>query len=127
MIREGKNSKDRVVPIGTTVCELLQSYLTGIRPEWINAKKDRHLFLNRFGHGMHPMAVWHIVRKSRAAANIEKKVSPHTFRHSCAQLRHLQELLGHASIETTQFYTRLTVSDLKEAHSRYHPREQDRP
>lgn len=134
MIREGKNSKDRVVPIGQTVCELLQSYLTGIRPDWINAKKDRHLFLNRFGHGMHPMAVWHIVRKSRAAAQIEKPVSPHTFRHTCAthmlqagaQLRHLQELLGHASIETTQVYTRLTVSDLKEAHSRYHPREQDR-
>lgn len=134
MIREGKNSKDRVVPIGPTVCELLQSYLTGIRPDWIGAKKDRHLFLNRFGHGMHPMAVWQIVRKSRAGAKIEKPVSPHTFRHSCAthmlqagaQLRHLQELLGHASIETTQIYTRLTISDLKEAHTRYHPREKER-
>ena len=75
-----------------------------------------------------------LVRKSRAAANIEKPVSPHTFRQSCAthmlqagaQLRHLQELLGHASIETTQSYTQLTISELKEARNRYHPRGKDR-
>jgi integrase/recombinase XerD len=86
----------------------------------------------RWSIGSERQHVWQIVRKSRAGARIEKQVSPHTFRHSCAthmlqagaQLRHLQELLGHASIETTQIYTRLTISDLKEAHTRYHPREQ---
>jgi integrase/recombinase XerD len=132
IVREGKYSKDRAVPIGPTVCELLQAYLVGVRSEWIGADKNRYLFLNRFGDGMHSMAVWYIVDKYRKAAKLEKSVSPHTFRHSCAThmvragapIRHVQELLGHTSIETTQIYTRVTINDLKQAHSRYHPREQ---
>lgn len=81
---------------------------------------------------MHPMAIWQIVNKAKRKAGLEKPVSPHGIRHSCAThmvqagapLRHVQELLGHNSIETTQIYTQLTIADLKEAHGRFHPREQ---
>ena len=82
---------------------------------------------------MSPIAVWQVVRKSVRAAHISRSVSTHTFRHSCAThmlragapIRHLQEMLGHASIETTQVYTRVTITDLKAVHRRFHPREQD--
>lgn len=131
-VRQGKNGKDRAVPIGADVCRLLESYIAGVRAEWLRADEDAHLFLNRYGYGMEPAAVWHVVRKYARAAGIEKTVSTHTFRHSCAThmaragapIRHLQELLGHESIETTQVYTQLTITDLKVAHKRFHPREQ---
>ena len=82
---------------------------------------------------MGPNAVWQVVRKYSRAANIDRAVSTHTFRHSCAThmlragapIRHLQEMLGHASVETTQVYTRLTITDLKAVHRRYHPRERN--
>lgn len=132
MVREGKFSKDRVVPIGKQAGTWLRSYLAGIRPDWPKAKRTRALFLNRFGDPMHPMAIWQIVNKAKRKAGLEKAVSPHAIRHSCAThmvqagapLRHIQELLGHNSIETTQIYTQLTITDLKEAHGRFHPREQ---
>ncbi len=80
---------------------------------------------------MGPNAVWHVVHKYGHATNINRAVSTHTFRHSCAThmlraggpIRHLQEMLGHASIETTQIYTRVTITDLKAVHRRFHPRE----
>jgi integrase/recombinase XerD len=133
IVREGKNRKDRAVPIGANVCALLDSYIAGVRADWPGADRDRHLFLNRFGQGMGPNAVWQVVRKYSRAANIDRAVSTHTFRHSCAThmlragapIRHLQEMLGHASVETTQVYTRLTITDLKAVHRRYHPRERD--
>lgn len=133
IVREGKNRKDRTVPIGANVCALLDSYIAGVRADWLGAGRDRHLFLNRFGQGMGPNAVWQVVRKYSRAANIDRAVSTHTFRHSCAThmlragapIRHLQEMLGHASVETTQVYTRLTITDLKAVHRRYHPRERD--
>jgi integrase/recombinase XerD len=132
IVREGKNRKDRAVPIGTSVCVLLQTYIVGVRKDWLGADRDRHLFLNRFGRGMGPNAVWHVVHKYARIANIDRAVSTHTFRHSCAThmlragapIRHLQEMLGHASIETTQIYTRVTITDLKVVHRRFHPREQ---
>jgi integrase/recombinase XerD len=81
---------------------------------------------------MGPNAVWHVVHKYARIANIDRAVSTHTFRHSCAThmlragapIRHLQEMLGHASIETTQIYTRVTITDLKAVHRRFRPREQ---
>src|SRR3990172_1745024 len=66
--REGKGSKDRVVPLGRSVCTLVKSYLTGIRPEWIGADRDRHLFLNRWGRGMEPNAGWCVGRKNAKRA-----------------------------------------------------------
>ena len=134
IVREGKNRKDRAVPIGASVCALLQTYIIGVRKDWPGADRDRHLFLNRFGQGMGPNAVWHVVHKYAQAANIDRAVSTHTFPHSCATHmlpagapnRHLQEMLGHASIETTQIYTRVTITDLKAVRRRFHPRERSR-
>lgn len=131
-VREGKGRKDRVVPLGKSVCVLVQSYLTAVRPEWIGAHRDKHLFLNRWGKGMDPNAVWHVVHKYARAAGIDKPVSTHTFRHACAThmlrngapIRQLQEMLGHASLETTQLYTRVTINDLRAMRRKFHPREQ---
>jgi integrase/recombinase XerD len=132
-VREGKGSKDRVVPLGQSVCDLVKSYLSGVRPEWVGSATDKHLFLNRWGKAMAPNAVWHVVRKYARGAGIEKRVSTHTVRHSCAThmlrngapIRQLQEMLGHASLETTQLYTRVTINDLRAMHSKFHPREQE--
>jgi integrase/recombinase XerD len=130
-VREGKGGKDRVVPLGRSVCDLVRAYLVGVRSEWIGAKSDNHLFLNRWGKGMTPNAVWRVVSVSAKKAGLEKRVSTHTFRHSCAThmlrngapVRQLQEMLGHASLETTQLYTRVTINDLHAMHKRFHPRE----
>jgi len=131
-VREGKGGKDRVVPVGQSVCDLVKSYLAGVRPEWVNAAGDKHLFLNRWGTGMDPQAVAHVVHKYAKRAGIDKPVSTHSLRHSCAThmlrngapIRQLQEMLGHASLETTQVYTRVTINDLRAMHSKFHPREQ---
>lgn len=132
VIRQGKGRKDRVVPIGASVCQLIDTYVAGVRADWIGSENDPHLFLNRFGQKMDPNAIWQVVHKYAQAAQLKKHVSTHTFRHSCAThmlrngapIRHIQELLGHASLETTQVYTRVTINDLKAIHRRYHPREQ---
>ena len=134
-VREGKGGKDRVVPLGRLVCALVASYLTGIRPDWVGAERDKHLFLNRWGRGMEPNAVWSVVHKYAKRAGLEKPVSTHTFRHACAThmlrngapIRQLQEMLGHASLTTTQLYTRVTINDLRTMHTRFHPREQGQP
>jgi integrase/recombinase XerD len=131
-VREGKGGKDRVVPLGRSVCTLVKSYLTGVRPEWVGAERDKHLFLNRWGRGMAPNAVWAVVHKYVARAGLEKPVSTHSFRHACAThmlrngapIRQLQEMLGHASLATTQLYTRVTINDLRAMHAKFHPREQ---
>jgi integrase/recombinase XerD len=132
-VRSGKGGKDRVVPVGKSVCDLIESYLKGIRPEWPNANRTDALFLNRWGNKMNPIAVWSVVKKYAKLANIQKPTSTHTFRHSCAThmvrngapIRHIQELLGHESLETTQIYTRVTINDLREMHQKFHPREKD--
>ncbi|MBL1276431.1 MAG: tyrosine-type recombinase/integrase [Ectothiorhodospiraceae bacterium] len=102
VIREGKGGKDRVVPLGESICQLIDTYLIGIRPDWINSHNVPYLFLNRFGQGVSPMAIWFVVNKYAKAAKLKKPVSPHTFRHSCAThmlhngapIRHIQEMLG---------------------------------
>ena len=131
LVRHGKGDKDRVVPVGGRICGLIDHYIAQARPSWPRAGESTHLLLNRFGDGMHPIGIWHIVHKYARRSGIDKPISTHTLRHSCAThmaragapIRHLQELLGHASIETTQIYTHLTITDLKEAHLRFHPGE----
>jgi integrase/recombinase XerD len=133
-VRHGKGGKDRVVPIGKEACRLVETYLTGIRPEWINANKTDYLFLNRWGDRMDPNSVWAVVRKYAKLAGLKKPVSTHLLRHACAThmlragapVRHLQEMLGHKSLETTQIYTRVTINDLKAVHAKFHPREQEK-
>ncbi len=130
-VREGKGGKDRVVPLGASVCDRVRSYLVDIRPCWPGVGTDPHLFLNRWGRGMTPNAVGAMVHKY--AAKLAKPVGTHTLRHACAThmlrngapVRQLQEMLGHASLETTQLYTRVSINDLQAMHARFHPREQD--
>jgi len=132
-VRQGKGGKDRVVPLGRSVCALIDTYVAGVREDWPNAQATDYLFLNRWGQRMNPNAVWAVVHKCVQRAGIKKPVSTHSFRHTCAThmlrngapIRHLQEMLGHVSLETTQEYTRVTINDLKAAHEQYHPREQD--
>lgn len=93
------------------------------------------MFLSRFATGIDPNSIWRMVEKHSQAAGLAKPVSTHTFRHACAThmlragapIRHLREMLGHDSIESTQIYTRATINDLRAAHRQDHPRGQDQP
>jgi integrase/recombinase XerD len=132
-VREGKGGKDRVVPLGASVADRVRSYLVDIRPRWPGVGKDPHLFLNRWGRGMGPNSVGAVVKRCARGAQLAKPVATHTLRHSCAThmlrngapVRQLQEMLGHASLETTQLYTRVTINDLRSMHAKFHPREQE--
>jgi integrase/recombinase XerD len=129
---QGKGDKDRVVPLSERVCELTRNYLLAIRPCLIHDNDDGYLLLNRWGKKMDPNAVWAVVKRCTYLASLRKNVSTHTLRHTCAThmlkngapVRHLQEMLGHESLESTQLYTHVTINDLKEIHRKYHPSEQ---
>lgn len=127
----GKGSKERLVPIGRSALEWIERYRRECRV--LLAKRgatDDALFLNARGTPMSRMAVWTIVRGAAAKAGITKEVHPHTFRHSFAthlleggaDLRAVQEMLGHADIGTTQIYTHIDREYLKEVHRTFHPR-----
>lgn len=125
----GKGDKDRVVPVSKRVCNIIGNYILLVRPTFIKGDDPGHLILNRWGGPMTPNSVWAVVKRCTALAGIEKNVSTHTFRHTCAThmlrngapVRHLQEMLGHESLESTQIYTRVTINDLKAVHAKYHP------
>lgn len=130
-IRSGKGAKDRVVPISARVCSLIKDYLLMVRPCMVQGKDDGHLVVNKDGYGMTPHAVWVVVKKCTKLSGIQKNITTHSFRHTCAThmlrngapIRHIQELLGHESLESTQIYTKVTINDLKEIHAKYHPGE----
>jgi integrase/recombinase XerD len=127
----GKGQKERVIPIGEKAIEAMKEYLSNLRPQLANQNSRDVLFLNRRGGRLSRMGVWKILRKYVNRAGIKKKVSPHTIRHSFAthlleggaDLRAVQEMLGHADISTTQIYTHLDREYLKEVHRTFHPRE----
>ena len=129
----GKGDKDRVVPLSQRVCELIGNYILFVRPLFLLHEDQDYLILNRWGRRLEGQSIWSIVKKYTRQAGLKKNISPHTFRHTCAThmlkngapIRHLQEMLGHESLESTQVYTRVTINDLKEAHARYHPSEKD--
>jgi integrase/recombinase XerD len=133
-IIQGKGKKDRMVPLGRICCRYLENYIKSVRPELITDPYNNHLFLTFRGNRLSKNVVWELVKKYAKQAGIKKNVSPHTFRHTCAtamlknkaDIRAVQELLGHASLDSTQVYTRVTINDLKEVHARCHPRERDR-
>jgi integrase/recombinase XerD len=127
----GKGSKERLVPIGSSAIKWVRDYLTNGRP--FLAKRARsftHVFLNARGGQLTRASVWNIVKLYSRKARIEKEVHPHTFRHSFAthlleggaDLRAVQEMLGHADISTTQIYTHIDREYLKEVHRTFHPR-----
>jgi len=128
----GKGDKDRVVPLSKRVCQLVENYIIMVRPEFLQGKDSGYLILNRWGQKMDPNGIWAVVKRCAHLAGIRKTVSTHTFRHTCAThmlkngapVRHIQEMLGHESLESTQIYTRVTINDLKEIHAKYHPSEQ---
>jgi integrase/recombinase XerD len=127
----GKGDKDRVVPVSARVCGLIRNYLLFIRPALIQGDDPGHLVVNRWGKRLDPNGVWAVVNRCAKLAGIKKRVSTHSLRHACAThmlkngapVRHIQEMLGHASINTTQIYTRVTINDLKQVHAQYHPSE----
>ncbi len=127
---KGKGSKERIVPIGKTASKCLTSYLEKIRPKLLKTKTSPNVFITRLGKRMSRQSFWKIIKKHVAKANIKKRITPHTLRHSFAthllergaDLRIVQELLGHANIATTQIYTHINKDRLKSIHAKYHPR-----
>lgn len=127
----GKGSKERVVPLGSHAARWVQKYINEARRVLVvKEKRTDILFLNHRGDPISRKGVWKIVRDTSRTAGIKKRVSPHTLRHSFAthlleggaNLRAVQEMLGHADITTTQIYTHLDKSYLKQVHKTYHPR-----
>lgn len=128
----GKGSKERIVPIGEQAIHFTNLYLKNVRPLIARVGKSAsHVFLSMRGTPLSRMGFWKILRRYVASAGIKKKASPHTFRHSFAthlleggaDLRAVQEMLGHADISSTQIYTHLDREYLKEVHRSFHPRE----
>jgi integrase/recombinase XerD len=126
----GKGSKERVVPIGKTAYDCVRRYVDEARPKLAKSKTTDSLFLNRFGGPFSRQGLWKIIVGYAQKAGLQKKVHPHTFRHSFAShllaggadLRAVQVMLGHSDISTTQIYTHVTKDRLKEIHRKYHPR-----
>ena len=127
----GKGNKERIVPIGDPALELINEYVTQLRPHLSDkGKSNGVLFLNNKGNKLTRMTIWNILHKNAIKAGVNKKVSPHVFRHSFAthlleggaDLRSVQEMLGHSDITTTQVYTNIDKTYLKEIHKQYHPR-----
>jgi integrase/recombinase XerD len=125
---QGKGGKQRLVPLGSKVADSLGGYLHLDRDN--KSLQTDTVLLNRFGKALSRMGAWKIVRGICVAADIQASVSPHTFRHSFAthlidagaDLRSVQEMLGHADISTTQIYTHLDQAYLQEVHKSFHPR-----
>jgi integrase/recombinase XerD len=128
---QGKGSKQRVVPLGSKAIEALRLYLDKLRPKLVRSVPDATLvFVSRGGRPLDRIMLWTLVKKYARRASLNPKVSPHTLRHSFAthllsggaDLRTVQELLGHANIRTTQHYTHVDRDRLKAIHRQFHPR-----
>jgi integrase/recombinase XerD len=126
----GKGSKERVVPIGGRACAALATYLLSGRPYFVKAGTGSQLFLSNRGAALSRATLWFIVKKHARRAGIAQNVKPHLLRHSFAthllsggaDLRAIQEMLGHASIATTQIYTAVEPQRLLDQHAKFHPR-----
>lgn len=126
----GKGSKERVVPVGRTAYDCLRRYVDRARPSLMKSGTTDVLFLNRSGRAFTRQGIWKIIVRYAKKAGLQKKVHPHTFRHSFAShlleggadLRAVQVMLGHSDISTTQIYTHVTRDRLKDIHRKYHPR-----
>lgn len=131
---EGKGDKVRFVPLAAYTAELIKQYIKEIRSKYkINKKCEDILFLNSRGSSMSRVIVFIIIKELTEKAGINKKISPHTFRHSFAthllqngaDLRYIQEMLGHSSITTTEIYTHLKNEELRDVILNYHPRNKE--
>ncbi|MDD4817647.1 MAG: site-specific tyrosine recombinase XerD [Victivallaceae bacterium] len=125
----GKGSKTRTVPAGTVAMQLLKRYIAEVRPK-IDSGAAPELFLSKSGRRLDRERIWQVVKYAAAAAGIAKNIHPHTLRHSFAthllangaDLRVIQELLGHADIATTEIYTHVDTAGLLATHHKFHPR-----
>ena len=126
----GKGSRERVVPMGQVACFHLRTYLAHGRGKLIKKTTEPALFVNQHGRRLSRQGCWKILKGYARAANLQKEITPHTLRHSFAthllengaDLRSVQELLGHADIGTTQIYTHLTRKKIREVYDKTHPR-----
>ncbi|HZE76622.1 MAG TPA: site-specific tyrosine recombinase XerD [Gemmatimonadales bacterium] len=126
----GKGSKERLVPIGRAVIGAVSTYLHTLRPSLDRGKSGGRLLLNARGEPLSRVGAWGVVKRCARRAGITKRVTPHTLRHSFAthlleggaDLRAVQEMLGHADLSTTQIYTHVDREYLRSVHKQYHPR-----
>ena len=126
----GKGGKERVVPIGEIAARFIETYIDRARGRLAKGERSEYLFLSNLGKPMSRVRFWMIVKKHALAAGIRKPITPHTLRHSFAthllergaDLRSIQEMLGHASIATTEVYTHVTRDHLREVYREAHPR-----
>jgi integrase/recombinase XerD len=126
----GKGNKERVVPVGRKALAAMKRYLELGRPKLVTKRSPANVFLTRRGTPFAPVTLWLRIKQRAKAAGIQRNVTPHMLRHSFAthllengaDLRVIQELLGHTDIGTTEIYTHVAGSRLKDVHRRFHPR-----
>jgi len=126
----GKGNKERIIPLGKKAQVAIKRYTEAVRPRLTNKQDSDFLFLSRFGKRMSRQMLWKIIQKYAGLARIKKKIWPHILRHSFAthlleggaDLRSVQEMLGHSDISTTQIYTHINKDRLKTIHRTFHPR-----
>jgi integrase/recombinase XerD len=126
----GKGDKERVIPIGKKAIASINKYLEAARPKFLKDKESEFLFVSRIGKKISRQSFWKILKKYAKLARIKKPIKPHTLRHSFAthllehgaDLRSVQEMLGHSNISTTQIYTHINKDRLKNIHRQFHPR-----
>jgi integrase/recombinase XerD len=126
----GKGNKERVVPVGKKAILALNHYLTSGRPKLVTAKSPANVFLTQRGTPFAAVTLWRRIKERVAKSGIERNITPHMLRHSFAthllehgaDLRVIQEMLGHANISTTEIYTHVTGDRLRDIHRKFHPR-----
>jgi len=126
----GKGRKERIIPVHKMALEALAQYLEQLRPKLTEKNDCKEVFVSRTGHPLNRIEIWRIVRRAALRTGMTGKVSPHTLRHCFgshllqggADLRYVQEMLGHADVTTTQIYTHVDQQHLRDMHKKYHPR-----